>query len=163
MFCIIKVKECKSIFLKYWILLLSPLHSNYVCTLAADIRRRGLTFTREFTVREQVNEFSKDLHFTAHLDRVWPPLPVSEPPEPDLTPPTLLSFHCQHTTPLLLCGSVPLSAARRRLPPSEPLWVVVFEEASCREGPCYDPPPVNEVEDDSAVIHLPSLRLTAVM
>lgn len=95
---------------------------------------------------------SKDLHFTSHLDHIWPPLPVGRPPKPNLTPPTLLTFHCQHTTPRLLCGRVFLSIAHLRSPPSVAVRSVVFDRASCWDRTCYDPVPVKVVEDDSVMI-----------
>lgn len=68
------------------------------CFISADIQCHWFTFSRVHSLRASEWVF-KDLHFTSHLDCVCLVLPVAQPPEPNLTPPTPLTFHCQHTTP----------------------------------------------------------------
>lgn len=73
-------------------------------------------------------------------------------PEPGLTPPTLLTFHSQHTAALPRHGKVSRSNARHWSPPFRALCLVAFDLASCCERTCYDPLPVTVLEDDSVMI-----------
>lgn len=54
--------------------------------------------------------------------------------------------------PLPLRGKVSFSIAHRWSPPSRALCLVAFDPASCCHRTCYDPPPVNVLEDDSVMI-----------